>query len=395
MAGGPGVVVGGQVAPGHGELDRLGGAGLQGRGAGEGDELAGGLAQGAVGLGDVELDDGGPDPPPGVAGAGPHAHALVAGDRGPAGDLVGGVAQAESEGVEDGVGGEGLEVAVADEDVLDVVVGLRVAEVAGGGVVLVAAGDRVGQAAAGLVGAGQDAGDGAPALHAAAPGQQEGVHAQLLGPGQVDDIAGHDHGDGALEGPGGGLQEGALVVGEVVGARFEGGLAVLPGGPPDDDDGGGRAGRGGGDGVAQPLVQRHLGEAQGPAAPLGAGVDGVGLAPGLGQGGEGGVDGDALLPQGVEEVGDVRGVDVAAGAVADGDPVLLDPAQHGDGRGGVQGEGVVLVAQQDGAAHRQEAGGVGEVGVEAGGVGGLARGRRGKRLGEELIGHVARVAMKP
>ena len=55
----------------------------------------------------------------------------------------------------------------------------------------------------------------------------------------------------------------------------------------------------------------------------------------------------------------------------------------------------MLVAQQDGAAHRQEAGGVGEVGVEAGGVGGLARGRRGKRLGEELIGHVARVAMKP
>ena len=120
----------------------------------------------------------------------------------------------------------------------------------------------------------------------------------------------------------------------------------------------------------------------------------MGLAPGLGQGGEGGVDGDALLPQGVEEVGDVRGVDVAAGAVADGDPVLLDPAQHGDGRGGVQGEGVVVVAQQDGAAGRQGSGGGGEVGVEAGGVGGPARGRRGKRLGEELIGHGTTVAMK-
>ena len=55
----------------------------------------------------------------------------------------------------------------------------------------------------------------------------------------------------------------------------------------------------------------------------------------------------------------------------------------------------MLVAQQDGAAHRQAAGGVGEVGVEAGGVSGPARGRRGERLGEELIGHGVRVAMKP
>ena len=68
--------------------------------------------------------------------------------------------------------------------------------------------------------------------------------------------------------------------------------------------------------------------------------------------------------------------------------------EHGDGRGGVQGEGVVLVAQQDGAAGRQGSGGGGEVGVEAGGVGGPARGRRGERLGEELIGHGARIAMK-
>ena len=83
MTGGPGVVVGGQVAPGHVEFDRLGGAGLQGRGAGEGDELAGGLAQGAVGLGDVELDDGGAGPSAGVADAGPHAHAVVTGGRAP------------------------------------------------------------------------------------------------------------------------------------------------------------------------------------------------------------------------------------------------------------------------------------------------------------------------
>ena len=343
VAGDARVVVGGHVPPGDVDDLLLTLTRCQLLGASEAGQLTHGLAQASTRLGHVDLDDGRGGQVSGVDGGDGHAGAVLGQLHALAGDLVLGVAQTKAEGVEDRLGREGLEVAVADEDVLGVLVGLRVTEVASGRVVLVGPGDRVREATARLGGTGEDVRDGAATLHATAPGQQQGVHTQLLSPGQVHDVAGDDDGHGALEGTHCLLQEAALGVLEVVGARFQDGLTVLTCSPADDHHGGARALRGRSDDV---VSQLHLREAQRPLAPLRAWVDGVGLAPLLVQGCQLGVDGDALLSQAVQQVGDVGRVDVTTRAVADGDPVLLDTAQQGHRLAGLQRQRLVLVAQQ-------------------------------------------------
>ena len=116
------------------------------------------------------------------------------------------VAQAVAEGEQDRLGGEGLEVPVADEDVLCVVAGGLVAEAAGRGVVLVAVRHGVGQAPARLGLPGQDGGDGPGPLHAPGPCQQDGADARVPGPGQVHDVARVDDHDDPFEGAGHALQ---------------------------------------------------------------------------------------------------------------------------------------------------------------------------------------------
>ena len=198
------VVVGGH--PGHGaaQLHPLALAGQQLARLLPAAQLAGRLAQLALGRGEVELHDllAGED-----AGVG-HGqrrgeHVAVEAELG-RGQLEAGVGQAEAEGVVHlrGRAGHGLKVAVAHVDVVLVVhEGVRLVEVVRGGVVFQRRGEGVRQLARGGVQPQQQLGLGQAALHARLPGHQRGVDAGIVPEeGRVEHAAHVQHHDHGVEG---------------------------------------------------------------------------------------------------------------------------------------------------------------------------------------------------
>lgn len=128
MPGAPRVVVVGQSPQRDLERDLRALAGIDDAGAPVGDELASRGGEQPLGRLRVDLDHRGPGALAGIGHMDADPRSRLPGIDAVARDLEGGVAQTEAEGELHRLGSKGLEIAVADEDVLDVVVGLGILE---------------------------------------------------------------------------------------------------------------------------------------------------------------------------------------------------------------------------------------------------------------------------
>ena len=239
------------------------------------------------------------------------------------------IAQTETEGIEYLVGVL-IEIPIAHIDALGVVVIRLAAEVRGAGVVLIAAGDRIAEPAAGCHRTGQYVHHGVAALHTALPDDHQGgeLVPVFLGPGQVHDIADiqqhHDPGEGRRDR----VQHRALLVGQIVASLGERVLPIFSRGASDHH----QRGLGGLRGLLyQRGLQRHLGVVHRPVAPPAV----VGhvvllLRPGLIGSQHIGVERQPGLAQSVDQVHMIGRIDVAAAAVAHIEPVQLAAAENGD-----------------------------------------------------------------
>ena len=242
-------------------------------------------------------------------------------------DVERGVAEAESERIQDLFRRERLEVAVPDVDVLGVVVELAVAEARGRRVVLVGGRDGGRELAGRRLLAGQDVHDGVAGLHAALPDVHEAVDLVVLHPRHVDHVAHVQQHDRLLERAGDFLQEELLGVGEVIAAGFEPAFAVFARGAADHEHGGvGALGRG----LDLIGVEGHFGGVERPVAPA-ARAKRIRLRPGLVGVEEFLIRHDLVcFREGVGERDAVRRLHVAAGAVADQEGLDLRDAEERD-----------------------------------------------------------------
>ena len=345
------VVEGGEVVVGAGEQQQAAFARLQQRRLGEGGEHARGLAQTALRRLHVQLRDlpargrarvvhaHGDGKHPAVAAEGLCLHRKVR------------IREAEAEGEEHAVARERFKIAIADVDILFVIVELFAPEAERRGVVAVAHGDGVRQFAARADGAGEHVDEGVPALHAPLPCVDEGgdLVAVAADEGEVDDVAAVEHDDRLFEGGRDRVEHGALFVGQVIAPLFRLIFAVLARRAAEDDQRDlARARRAFGEHAGD----GHFGIVHGPMPPpavvggvvrLGAPAAvhlqqvGVGHQPPV-RGRFGDRLGGGYL---------IRRVDVAAAAVADVKIIELAAPEYRDARAAAQGQGAVVLQKDD------------------------------------------------
>ena len=341
MAGLAGVVIGSQKVLGDLDVDvahllRLDLAGLF-----EAHKDAGGLAQLALGGFHVELDDAGAAAGAFIFHGNKAGHFAVLPLDALRGDGEIRIAEAVAEGIEDLFRREGLEIPVADVDVLLLDVPLEGPEVGRGGIIADALCDGVGQVAVRVHVAAQNVHDAPAAFLTALPDVGDGGGIILLHPGHVDDIADVEEHNGLSEGACDGLQHLLLVLREPPAARGVLVVLVLAGGAADEDDGGvGCLG-----GVAGDLVRDgHFSLEPGLAGPALAGIEGVVLDPGVVEALKAALQPESLvLLQGFLHAHDIAGVDHAARAGAALVVVVLAATEEGDGGAGCEGQGIVVI----------------------------------------------------
>ena len=238
----------------------------------------------------------------------------------------GGVALSRTEGEEHFVTREGLEVAVAHINVFGVLVVFLVSERLRGRVVGVSARDRVRQSAARLTLSGQDVGKRVSALHAALPYDEQRRRGQFLRPREVDGRADVQHDDGARECALHGRDQSLFRSGEVIAAGTLGAVTVFSRGASDEYDGDIASFRRLLDDV---LREGHLGVGKRPVTPK-AGINGIFRSPIIIEGEQDGIELHSRTLQSFDGGDEIGRAHVAAGAVADIEPIRLHPAEEGD-----------------------------------------------------------------
>ena len=332
------VVIGGQLLRGQMQAESLGLPRLQQTGFGEAHQLPGGIAQHAAGFFHKQHHGVLSGVAAGVGDGDPVMQGILRnGFR-----LEGGIGQAVAKGIENPVPGEGFQPAVTQIDVLAVLAALFLAEVRGGGIVLIAQCNGICQTAGGDRLSQQQVGGSIAAFHASMPENQHGAEGVVLQEGQIHDGADVQQQHGVGKPPGHQPEHIHFLIGEVVAPFFRKAIPILPGAAADDDQGI----RGKGAGLLHHGIrQMHLRMGAGPLTP-GAGFGRILHAEALIGLSQDFVDLQLLTAaKGVQKVYLIGGVHIAGGAVAGEKPVDLGASEYR--QPGAGGKGKDAVFQQN------------------------------------------------
>ena len=256
------------------------------------------------------------------------------------------IAQPIAEGIKHAFRCEGFEKAVADEDVLGVIVVNFAEEIVSAWVILIAVGNRVSEPAAGIYDAREHVSQGIAALHSALPGIDHSLDAILVAskPGQVDNIAAIKNNYSTGKSRGHLIEQFLFVSCEVEAAGLEHIFAILAGRAANNDDGFVISGGSLSDHI---LTDRHFLEIAGPVCPE-AFKRRIGITPFP-------VYLDqltvelyvAVLLQPIDQTNCIGRINITAGAIAYVHVVMLNTAEDSDFFIPCQRQTVIVVFKQN------------------------------------------------